>query len=330
MTLDNAPSMSEEVREEQTWAAAGEKLGAANLVERLINAKERELQGVIASNYSRVRDVERELSQLQLQLKITAGPKRSALEHLRKKIELQNIKVVAARDRNRVAKQAAKVAEESLQAEEKVKNQLCQELNTLVQQSAHAQLDKLDQLMQRLQILNQDMGHKQEHQLEDNQRTQSPSATLHANGSPQSLPVQNGRPVAFTPISASAACDMSAAVTASAAAAPPLSPLQRLQQGATENDISHDPSSPLPVSTAPRPSQPQPAPEALAARSRHITVPGSQPADRQRGQSTAGREQQGPRKPSPRVQRASSGAVVQQQQQQPRPVTSQGRFSGFD
>lgn len=60
---------------------------------------------VIASNYSRVRDVERELSQLQLQLKITAGPKRSALEHLRKKIELQNIKVVAARDRNRVAKQ---------------------------------------------------------------------------------------------------------------------------------------------------------------------------------------------------------------------------------
>lgn len=56
-------------------------------------------------NYSRVREVEKELAQLQLQLRITAGPKRSALELIRKKIELQNAKVVAARDRYKVAKQ---------------------------------------------------------------------------------------------------------------------------------------------------------------------------------------------------------------------------------
>ena len=59
----------------------------------------------IALNYSRVREVEKELAQLQLQLRITAGPKRSALELIRKKIELQNAKVVLARDRHRAAKQ---------------------------------------------------------------------------------------------------------------------------------------------------------------------------------------------------------------------------------
>ena len=35
MTLDSALSMTEEVREEQTWAAAGERLVAANLVEKV-------------------------------------------------------------------------------------------------------------------------------------------------------------------------------------------------------------------------------------------------------------------------------------------------------
>ena len=52
---------------------------------------------VIAANYTHIRDVEKELSDLQLQLKLTAGPKRSALELLRKKIEEQNDRVVLAR-----------------------------------------------------------------------------------------------------------------------------------------------------------------------------------------------------------------------------------------
>lgn len=41
--------------------------------------------------------MERELAGLQLQLKLTSGPKKSALELLRRKIELQNEKVVLAR-----------------------------------------------------------------------------------------------------------------------------------------------------------------------------------------------------------------------------------------
>ena len=44
------------------------------------------LRRCIAKNYSRIKDVERELAQLQLQLKLTAGPKKHALEHLRKKV----------------------------------------------------------------------------------------------------------------------------------------------------------------------------------------------------------------------------------------------------
>jgi hypothetical protein len=54
-----------------------------------------------------------------------------------------------------VLSQVADTAEESLQVEERLKEQLCQELNLLVQQSAHAQLDKLEMLTQRLEALNQ-------------------------------------------------------------------------------------------------------------------------------------------------------------------------------
>lgn len=46
------------------------------------------------------------------------------------------------------------MAEESFRTEDRMKEQLCQELNLLVQQSAHAQLDKLEQLTQRLELLN--------------------------------------------------------------------------------------------------------------------------------------------------------------------------------
>ena len=58
----------------------------------------------IVLNYSKVKEVEKELATLQFQLKLTSGPKRSALEMFRKKIEAQNACVVAARDRHRAAK----------------------------------------------------------------------------------------------------------------------------------------------------------------------------------------------------------------------------------
>ena len=50
--------------------------------------------------------------------------------------------------------QIAETAEETLKAEEAVKDRLCQELNLLVQQSAHAQLERLEQLTQRMELLN--------------------------------------------------------------------------------------------------------------------------------------------------------------------------------
>ena len=50
--------------------------------------------------------MERELAGLQLQLKLTSGPKKSALELLRKKIELQNDKVVLSRGKYQAARKA--------------------------------------------------------------------------------------------------------------------------------------------------------------------------------------------------------------------------------
>ena len=60
-------------------------------------------------NYSKVREVEKELATLQFQLKLTSGPKRSALEMFRKKIEAQNACVLAARERHRAAKKVSTV-----------------------------------------------------------------------------------------------------------------------------------------------------------------------------------------------------------------------------
>ncbi|KAK9834428.1 hypothetical protein WJX74_001542 [Apatococcus lobatus] len=147
-------STEDAVATEQNWATAGEHLARSQYNEKIIEAKERQLQETIAQNYSRIKGVEKELKGLQLQLKLTSGPKRSALEHLRKKIEFQNERVVAARERFHSARKVADVAEESFRTEDRMKEQLCQELNLLVQQSAHAQLDKLEQLTQRLELLN--------------------------------------------------------------------------------------------------------------------------------------------------------------------------------
>lgn len=61
----------------------------------------------IQSNYSRIKDVERELSGLQMQLKLSTGPKKSALMMIRKKIELQNERVLAARERQKAAKKVS-------------------------------------------------------------------------------------------------------------------------------------------------------------------------------------------------------------------------------
>lgn len=142
------------VAAEQTWADAGERLRGVNISEKYLELKERELQNVIAQNYARIQGVEKELQGLQLQLKLTSGPKRSALEMLRRKIEAQTDRVITARMDAQAAQQVADAAAERLAAEERAKDLLCQELNLLVQQSAHAQLEKLESLTKRLEALN--------------------------------------------------------------------------------------------------------------------------------------------------------------------------------
>lgn len=56
-------------------------------------------QRYIRDNYTRIKGVEKELANMQFELKLAAGPKRSALEMLRKKIEDQNEHVLKARSR---------------------------------------------------------------------------------------------------------------------------------------------------------------------------------------------------------------------------------------
>ena len=53
--------------------------------------------------------VERELAGLQLDLKLTSGPKKSALELLRRKIEMQNENVVMARGKFQAARKVIHV-----------------------------------------------------------------------------------------------------------------------------------------------------------------------------------------------------------------------------
>ena len=59
----------------------------------------------IAQNYGRIREVEKELVNLQFQLKLTSGPKKHALELMRKKIETQTDRVVVIRRQHAAAKQ---------------------------------------------------------------------------------------------------------------------------------------------------------------------------------------------------------------------------------
>lgn len=60
----------------------------------------------IAQNYAHIHGVERELADLQLQLKLTSGPRASALEMMRRKIEQQADKVITARKEHTAALKA--------------------------------------------------------------------------------------------------------------------------------------------------------------------------------------------------------------------------------
>ncbi|CAL8467033.1 g6569 [Coccomyxa elongata] len=201
-----SPGLSGIAHQELQWANAGEKLAVLNFSEKVIEEKERHLRECIANNYTRIKDVERELSGLQMQLKLSTGPKKSALMMIRKKIEVQNERVLTARDRQRAARKVFEAAEEALKTEEQVKERLCQELNLLVQQSAHAQLEKLEQLTARLERMNESVGYgadtEKQHEeelakaaMESLRRVPSPQqAAPSAEASVETLPV--GAPTA--------------------------------------------------------------------------------------------------------------------------------------
>lgn len=93
------------VEAEKATGEAGQQQQLAFGSQKWIEQKERELRDTIEQNYGRIRDVERELSQLQLQLKLTAGPRKQALEMLRCKIEAQNERVKSVTARHAAAKQ---------------------------------------------------------------------------------------------------------------------------------------------------------------------------------------------------------------------------------
>jgi hypothetical protein len=76
---------------------------------QVLEEKERRLVENIQRNYGRIKQVEHELAALQLQLRMNVGPKKHALEMLRRKIEAQNERVQAAMLRRDITKKGGGV-----------------------------------------------------------------------------------------------------------------------------------------------------------------------------------------------------------------------------
>uniref|UniRef100_A0A7I4AI46 RAB6-interacting golgin n=1 Tax=Physcomitrium patens TaxID=3218 RepID=A0A7I4AI46_PHYPA len=108
----------------------------------------------IQDNYSKIQNVEKELASLALEVKLTAGPKKAALEHLRKLIEASTEKIKAARAKEEQARKVWEAAMKAVEVEELNKQRLCNDLKCLVQQSAEAQYSRLEELTSRLEALN--------------------------------------------------------------------------------------------------------------------------------------------------------------------------------
>ncbi|CAN0902657.1 hypothetical protein LINGRAHAP2_LOCUS22096 [Linum grandiflorum] len=122
--------------------------------ERVIAEEQLQLLKYIEENKSKIRDVERELASLSMDLKLTAGPKKAALEHLRKKIEVSAEKIHQAKLKEEQARKAWEAALQALKDEEATKQQLCDDLNRLVQESSKSQFVRLEELKRRMEALN--------------------------------------------------------------------------------------------------------------------------------------------------------------------------------
>ncbi|KAL4357807.1 hypothetical protein AHAS_Ahas09G0223600 [Arachis hypogaea] len=108
----------------------------------------------IQENYSKIRDVERELANLTMEMKLTAGPKKAALELLRKKIETQTEKIRMAKLKEEQARKVWEAASKVVKDEEALKQKLCDDLSNLVQESSNSQFSRLEELKRRLEALN--------------------------------------------------------------------------------------------------------------------------------------------------------------------------------
>ncbi|KAJ0705473.1 hypothetical protein HanPI659440_Chr14g0573831 [Helianthus annuus] len=122
--------------------------------ERMIEEEQLQLRKYIDENYSKIRDVERELSNLNMEMKLTAGPKKAALEHMKKKIELSTERIRFAKLKEEEAKKAWEAASKAVKDEEAAKQKLCDDLNNLVQESSNSQFARLEELKRRLEALN--------------------------------------------------------------------------------------------------------------------------------------------------------------------------------
>ncbi|GJN38427.1 hypothetical protein PR202_gb27464 [Eleusine coracana subsp. coracana] len=114
--------------------------------EKVILEEQLQLKKYIQENYSKIRDVEKELENLTLEMKLTAGPKKAALEHLRKKIELSTERIRLAKVKEEHAKKAWEAAAQVVKDEEDAKQKLCDDLNRLgVNNTQHATINSVPQ-----------------------------------------------------------------------------------------------------------------------------------------------------------------------------------------
>lgn len=122
--------------------------------EKIIEEEQVQLRRYIEENYTKIRDVERELGNLTLEMKLTAGPKRAALEHMRKKIEMSTERIRIGKLKEEEARKAWEAASKVVKDEEAIKQKLCEDLNNLVQESSNSQFARLEELKRRLEALN--------------------------------------------------------------------------------------------------------------------------------------------------------------------------------
>ncbi|TYH98258.1 hypothetical protein ES332_A12G297600v1 [Gossypium tomentosum] len=122
--------------------------------EKIIEEERLQLTKYIAENYSKIHDIERELANLTMEMKLTAGPKKAALEHMRKKIEMSTERIRIAKEKEEQARKAWESASKALHDEEAIKQKLCEDLNNLVQESSNSQFARLEELKRRLEALN--------------------------------------------------------------------------------------------------------------------------------------------------------------------------------